>query len=117
MWERFSLPIAVSGASAHPPQAPIWLDPSGCPPGRVFYFGLRAPVNSRENPDNYGLCVKIVEPRWTSQNFSTKYSGHISLIRCVAVASVSPHTGRSMTHRNDATSRVLDRWRLLAEQR
>jgi hypothetical protein len=24
-----------AGASAHPPQAPIWLDPSGCPPGRV----------------------------------------------------------------------------------
>jgi len=39
MWERLSLPIeAVFGASAHPPQAPIWLDPSGCPPGRVFRF-------------------------------------------------------------------------------
>jgi hypothetical protein len=38
-WERLSLPIeAVFGASAHPPQAPIWLDPSGCPPGRVFRF-------------------------------------------------------------------------------
>jgi hypothetical protein len=41
VWERLSLPIeAVFGASAHPPQAPIWLDPSGCPPGRVFRFGL-----------------------------------------------------------------------------
>src|ERR1700681_2146096 len=37
MWERQSLPIeAVFGASAHPPQAPIWLDPSGCPPGGGF---------------------------------------------------------------------------------
>ena len=34
-----TLPIAIFGASAHPPQAPIWLDPSGCPPGRVFHFG------------------------------------------------------------------------------
>ena len=34
-----SLPMAIFGASAHPPQAPIWLDPSGCPPGRVFHFG------------------------------------------------------------------------------
>ena len=33
-----SSPTAVFGASAHPPQAPIWLDPSGCPPGRVFHF-------------------------------------------------------------------------------
>ena len=32
-------PSAVFGASAHPPQAPPYgLDPSGCPPGRVFYF-------------------------------------------------------------------------------
>jgi hypothetical protein len=31
-------PSVISGASAHPPQAPIWLDPSGCPPGRVFSF-------------------------------------------------------------------------------
>src|SRR5438874_13690248 len=31
-------PTAIFGASAHPPQAPIWLDPSGCPPGRVFHF-------------------------------------------------------------------------------
>ena len=27
---------AVFGASAHPPQAPIWLDPYGLYPGRVF---------------------------------------------------------------------------------
>jgi len=40
LWERKSLPIeAVFGASAHPPQAPIRLDPSGCPPGRVFRSG------------------------------------------------------------------------------
>jgi hypothetical protein len=32
-------PMVISGASAHPPQAPVWLDPSGCPPGRVFHFG------------------------------------------------------------------------------
>src|SRR6202043_3187033 len=39
VWERLSLPIeAVFGASAHPPQAPIWLYPSGCPPGRVSRF-------------------------------------------------------------------------------
>src|SRR5437762_8395592 len=36
-----TLPSAVFGASAHPPQAPIWLDPSGCPPGRVFHFWHR----------------------------------------------------------------------------
>jgi hypothetical protein len=29
-------PHVISGASAHPPQAPYDLDPSGCPPGRVF---------------------------------------------------------------------------------
>src|SRR6516162_2714470 len=41
MWERKSLPTAIFGASAHPPQAPIWLDPSGCPPGRVSRFRQR----------------------------------------------------------------------------
>ncbi|HEY7842832.1 MAG TPA: TIGR03809 family protein [Bradyrhizobium sp.] len=42
---------------------------------------------------------------------------YITLIRCVAVASVFSLTGRFMTHRNDAASHVLDRWRMLAEQR
>jgi hypothetical protein len=38
-------PSVISGASAHPPQAPIWLDPSGCPPGRVFpFWGSHSPA-------------------------------------------------------------------------
>src|SRR5436305_10087470 len=41
MWEAETpSPSAVFGASAHPPQAPIWLDPSGCPPGRVFILWI-----------------------------------------------------------------------------
>src|SRR6187200_1649127 len=61
MWERLSLPIeAVFGASAHPPQAPIWLDPSGCPPGRVFRFWrilptVRGSRNSRYDPRNVAM--------------------------------------------------------------
>src|SRR5271167_1508170 len=71
MWERLSLPIeAVFGASAHPPQAPIWLDPSGCPPGRVFRFssanqmsspGIRWPQSRGGLMPACGLIVDSVE--------------------------------------------------------
>ena len=64
-----SLPMAISGASAHPPQAPIWLDPSGCPPGRVFLFGARSresdPVwefvsKQRTSLDSHNVFHKIL---------------------------------------------------------
>ena len=60
VWERLFPPSAVFGASAHPPQAPIWLDPSGCPPGRVFRFWrilptVRGSRNSRYDPRNVAM--------------------------------------------------------------
>src|SRR5690242_3006522 len=77
MWERFSLPMAVFGASAHPPQAPIWLDPSGCPPGRVFYFHSRifpdriarprVTVKRLEKLDKPRAPHPVVASCWTSQ--------------------------------------------------
>ena len=47
---------AISGASAHPPQAPIWLDPSGCPPGRVFSFLKGRTMMVRAQPLRRRTC-------------------------------------------------------------
>lgn len=64
------------------PKRPYGFDPSGCPPGRVFHF--RAPRSVKKNPGDYGLRGKVVMPAGQAQKFSTKYSRHTFLIRCVS---------------------------------
>jgi uncharacterized repeat protein (TIGR03809 family) len=106
--------MAISGASAHPPQAPIWLDPSGCPPGRVFSFGKG--IATSANPKNYGFLRTLLDSRSV---FHNKILSHVLLIRCVGPCVRFPPCGLVMTHRNDAArgADVLGRWRMLAEQR
>ncbi len=92
MRERYALPIeAVFGASAHPPQAPIWLDPSGCPPGRVFRFGRYFELNRGMS----GLLAldKI--------HVSHRIAPSLNSIRAVASAFVFLRAGLFMTHRAD----------------
>src|SRR5580693_520913 len=105
----YSLPAAISGASAHPPQAPVWLDPTGCPPGRVFYFRPANPVRLRDSAaalDKNHLFHNILR-------------SHPKLIRECASASVLFLAGSFMTHRTDEAPRreVIARWCTLAEQR
>lgn len=139
-----TLPSAVFGASAHPPQAPIWLDPSGCPPGRVFilwialhfpgvllhllFDDVRNPAvpacrldrEDIEAPEQYGSSVLL---RGHSLDFVKVF--HKIILSCLGdsrplrPASVFLLTGWFMTHRIDVTCGHLlaARWQALAEQR
>src|SRR5262249_32248553 len=124
LWERKSLPVAIFGASAHPPQAPIWLDPSGCPPGRVFYF--RRPkcrfcrVSRTKSPRittayRHVAGAPLDKPNFFHKIISSQFSDS-SVLVCVSLPCLF---GMFMTIRTDvARGRdLLARWCALAEDR
>src|SRR6516162_5440985 len=107
-------PQAISGASAHPPQAPIWLEPSGCPPGRLFHFCTVKSVRLRTSRQSGG---ELLDNKCLFHNILLS---HVVDSFALGLASVFlPLRAGSMTHRKDAArdADVLGRWRMLAEQR
>ena len=68
-------PPVISGASAHPPQAPYDFDPSGCPPGRVFHFGCGRALDGGGHVKarrNAAFRIRMLSQAGQPKMFSTK---------------------------------------------
>jgi hypothetical protein len=46
------------------PKRPIWLDPSGCPPGRVFHFRAHDPGQAAVHPEQAAVHALLLAARF-----------------------------------------------------